>query len=248
MAQVNYIPFSFPGLENVYCAFSTRITGACKAPYDKGNLSFDTGGDAFDVRANRTALAAALGISSWKECQQVHGDRIVYDPAPELPEAHSETEGDGLATTKQGVGLVIKTADCQPILIAHKGAKFVAALHNGWRGNSFAFPLTGVREICEYYSVDPQELMAVRGPSLSPTFAEFVNFTDDFEPGYEKYFDPETKTVDLWKLTRHQLVDAGIKRKNIFSLDLCTYAMKETFFSYRREKDTGRQMSVIWKR
>lgn len=248
MAQMNYIPFSFPGLENVYCAFSTRRIGACKPPYDKGNLSYDTGDDAFDVRSNRTAFAASLGISAWKECHQVHGTQMIFDPAPELPEDSGKTEGDGLATTKQGLGLVIKTADCQPILIAHKGAKFIAALHNGWRGNSNAFPVVGVKEICEHYSVDPQELMAVRGPSLSPAFAEFVNFQKDFKPGFEKYYDNETKTVDLWKLTRHQLVESGLKRENIFSLDLCTYAMKETFFSYRRANDTGRQMSVIWKR
>lgn len=246
MANIDYIPFSFPGLDNVYCAFSTRIKGACKAPFNKGNLSYETGDDGFDVRANRTALAAAMGISAWKECHQVHGSKIIFDPDTSLPEDKGTDEADGLATTKHGLGLVMKTADCQPILIAHKGAKFVAALHNGWRGNSNAFPATGVKDICEHYSVEPHELMAVRGPSLSPAFSEFVNFEKDFGAGFEKYFDPETKTVDLWKLTRHQLVESGLKRKNIFSLDLCTYTMKETFFSYRRAKETGRQMSVIW--
>jgi hypothetical protein len=248
MAQINYIPFSFPGLEDVYCAFSTRVGGACKAPYDKGDLSYETGADAFDVRANRTALAASLGISSWKECRQVHGSNIIFEPASALPEDKGTEEGDGLATSRKGLGLVIKTADCQPILLAHSGAGFVAALHNGWRGNSMSFPTSGVKEICEHYGVEPHELMAVRGPSLSPAFAEFINFEDDFGPGFEKYYDQQSKTVDLWKLTRHQLVEAGLKRKNIYSLDLCTYAMKETFFSYRRAKDTGRQMSIIWKR
>lgn len=246
MAKIDYISFAFPGLENIACVFTTRNGGASLAPFDQGNLSFDVGDDPYAVRANRTALAASLGVAYWHESIQVHGDVIHFEPEPQLPEQPPYIEGDGLTSAERGHALVIKTADCQPILIAHKKGHFVAAIHNGWRGNSINFPGKGITQICEHYGCAPSELLAVRGPSLSPALAEFVNFNSDFEPGYEKYFDRDSNTVNLWKLTNDQLLGAGIEPRNIFGIDMCTYSMNETFFSYRRDRETGRQVSVIW--
>jgi hypothetical protein len=60
------------------------------------------------------------------------------------------------------------------------------------------------------------------------------------------YFDPETKTMDLWQLTSDQLTDAGLSPRNIFGLDLCTHTMDQWFFSYRRNTTCGRQAAIIW--
>ncbi|WP_320171649.1 polyphenol oxidase family protein [Maridesulfovibrio sp.] len=246
MAKLTYIPFVFPGLDNVSAVFTTRRGGNCKAPFDEGNLSFDVGDDPYDVRANRTELASSLGVSQWHECRQVHGDIIHFEPEEGSPGNVAEIEGDGLATSAKGHALVVKTADCQPILLAHKNGDFVAALHNGWRGNAINFPGKGVAEICAHYSCEPSELLAVRGPSLSPKAAMFVNFTTDFEPGFENYYSETEQTMDLWKLTRDQLLEAGLEERNIYSLDMCTFSMPDTFFSYRREKESGRMCSLIW--
>jgi len=246
MAKITCIPFVFPGLEKVSAVFTTRKSGKSEAPFDGGNLSFDVGEDPYDVRANRTALAASLGVSQWHECKQVHGDIIHFEPKSGSPEDHSDLEGDGFATSAAGHALVIKTADCQPVLIAHKSGDFVAGLHNGWRGNAMNFPGKGVKRICEYYNCNPEDLLAVRGPSLSPPASQFVNFATDFEPGFEQYFDKVSSTVDLWRMTRDQLVEAGLAERNIYGIDMCTYSMSETFFSYRRKKVSGRQCSLIW--
>ena len=246
MAKISYIPFVFPGLDKVSVAFSTRSGGCCKSPYAGGNISYDVGDDPYDVRANRTELAASLGISHWHECIQVHGDVMHYDLEGGSPADKPVLEGDGIATGAAGHAMVVKTADCQPIMVAHKNGDFVAGLHNGWRGNAINFPGKGVADICEHYSCDPKDLLAVRGPSLSPAAAQFVNFESDFEPGFEAYFDKTSSTVDLWKLTIDQLHEAGLSRRNIYSVDLCTYSMADSFFSYRREKHTGRQCSLIW--
>ncbi|MBI9111092.1 polyphenol oxidase family protein [Maridesulfovibrio ferrireducens] len=246
MARIDCIPFTFPGLENISCVFTTRTGGVCKPPFNRGNLSFDVGDTPYDVRANRTSLAASMGVAHWHECVQVHGDVLHFESESQTPEQQSSLEGDGFTSSERGHALVIKTADCQPILIAHNKGDFVAALHNGWRGNSINYPGKSVTQICEHYGCSPSELMAVRGPSLSPALSEFVNFNSDFEPGYDKYFNKENNTVDLWKLTHDQLAGAGINPQNIFGIDMCTYCMSETFFSYRRDRNTGRQLSVIW--
>ena len=246
MAKIEYISFNFPKLNSVSCVFTTRIGGVCGTPFNQGNLSFDVGDDFYNVMANRAALAAGLGVSHWHECKQVHGDVIHFDPEAVLPEDIPTLVGDGLASSVRGNALVIKTADCQPILVAHKKGTFVAALHNGWRGNAMNFPARAIECLCSHYACSSMDLLAVRGPSLSPAMAEFVNFGSDFGPGYDAYFHKEANIVDLWRLTRDQLLGAGLLERNIFGIDMCTYSMAESFFSYRREEQTGRQASIIW--
>lgn len=253
---VSWIPFAFPGLPWVRCAFQTRrrpdaldVTSAKsveKYALDHGNISFEVGDDSQRVGANREALRAALGFEVWQELKQVHGPAMVFDPADHDIAAPGRVEADGLATARRGQCLVIKSADCQPLLLAHRSGQFIAALHVGWRGNRIGFPATGVAAFCAQYSLDPAEILAVRGPSLGPAASEFLNFSSEWGEEFLPYYAPETRTVNLWRLTDDQLASAGLRVENIFNLDLCTYELPELFFSYRRDKHCGRQASLIW--
>ncbi|QGY39152.1 laccase domain-containing protein [Pseudodesulfovibrio cashew] len=251
MAAIAFFPFEFVGIPGVGCAFTSRRGGLSEPPHDSANLSFDVNDEPDKVAGNRRLVFDRLELTGWCECNQVHGGVIHADPAPIAPEEHAMLEGDGMTTATPGHGLVIKTADCQPILLAHRSGRYVAGLHAGWRGNKINFPGEGVRFFCETYGLDPKDVFAVRGPSLSPAAAEFVNFETDFGPGFKQYFDPETKRADLWRMTRDQLMAAGVPEKQLFSFDLCTMGMDDTFFSYRKacaspNRDTGRQAGIIW--
>ncbi|MCJ2165719.1 MULTISPECIES: polyphenol oxidase family protein [unclassified Pseudodesulfovibrio] len=251
MAAIAFLPFQFVDIPQVACAFTSRRGGASEPPHDSANISFDVGDDPKAVTINRQAVHERMQLTGWCELNQVHGDIIHFDPAPHPPEEHASLDGDGMATATPGHGLVIKTADCQPILLAHRSGKYVAGLHAGWRGNRCNFPGSGVRNFCTHYNLKPEDVFAVRGPSLSPAAAQFVNFDKDFGPGFRAYFDSTTKTVDLWRLTRDQLMNAGVPEKQIFGMNLCTMGMDDTFFSYRKAcaspiKDTGRQCGIIW--
>jgi hypothetical protein len=120
------------------------------------------------------------------------------------------------------------------------------AVHAGWRGNVAGLPAKAVKDFCEHYGLRPADCMAVRGPSLSPPAAEFKNFAEEFGDDFSSYYDPETMTVDLWRLTRDQLMSAGLPESRIFGLDICTFSNPESLFSYRRRKISGRQASLIW--
>ena len=230
------IPFAFPGLPNVGVAFTTALTG---------NVSHAVGDDPRGVEASRAALRQELGFRSWHSLRQVHGVGMVFDaPASPVGEA-SSLEADGQATDKPGRALVVKTADCQPILLAHESGKYVAGLHVGWRGNVQEFPQLGVRAFCERYSLRPEELLAVRGPSLGPGASEFTNFELEFGERFRAFHDPATSSVNLWRLAQAQLEQAGLRPERIFGLDLCTFDLP-LFFSYRRDRNLGRQASLIW--
>lgn len=59
------------------------------------------------------------------EVQQVHGCNVI--------ESHATPQtADGHFTTRTGIPLLIKTADCLPVFLYKK--PFIVALHIGWRG------------------------------------------------------------------------------------------------------------------
>lgn len=238
------LEFYFPGLRHVRCVFTMRSGGASTDPYATGNLSLEVGDSAADVQANRKALQQSLGFTVWQELRQVHGQTIYADLETDCAQGPS-LEGDGLCTSRTGHALVMKTADCQAILLTDTLGRYVAALHCGWRGNAINFPATGVHRFCTQYQVDPAQVLVVRGPSLGPGQSEFINFKREWDLSFTPFFDPKSNCVDLWALTRHQLVHAGVLDKHIYSLDLCT-ASSPQFFSYRRHKVTGRQAALIW--
>lgn len=240
------IPFAFPGLPRIRCAFQTRVGGASREPFAEGNYSLDVGDDPNHVLKNRNMLRDALGFTACQELKQVHGADMLFDPRPQDICERGAVEADGMATSRPGQALVIKTADCQPVMLAHSSGNFIAALHVGWRGNTLHFPTTGATAFCDHYDLDPIDVLAVRGPSLGPSASEFRNFSSEFGPAFHDYHDPATRCVDLWRLTRDQLLDAGLLPQNIFSLDLCTFSLTNHFFSYRRDHHCGRHANLIW--
>lgn len=242
---LSFIPFRFPGVEAVRCAFQTRSCPLHSSLNDD-TVSLEAGGDPVRATANRQALVRELGLAELAEMRQVHGTRTVFEPAAQPVDQAPTNEADGMATSRPGLGLMIKTADCQPVLLAHKSGRHVAALHVGWRGNLQNYPGLGVAEFCRRYQAGPGDLYAVRGPSLSPAVAEFTNFEREWGSEFRPWFNPDDQTMDLWRLTRDQLLKAGLKPEKIYSLDLCTLSMPDSFFSYRLSRKTGRQASVIW--
>jgi copper oxidase (laccase) domain-containing protein len=238
------IPFAFPGVPGVSCFFSTALYG---------DISLDAGADAGQSGSGnaerRAALAPLLGFADWTELRQVHGDSLLKEPEPTPFDAPSDKEADGFCTSRPGQALLIKAADCQQILLAHKSGKYVAALHCGWKGNALDFPGKGLEAFCRAYALSPAEVLAVRGPSLGPGAAEFINFEQEWPERFRPWFNPATRIMDLWSLTRSQLLAAGLLPEHFFTLDLCTYAFSGEedgfLFSYRRGH-AGRQAGLIF--
>lgn len=242
---VTYIPFVFPGVPRVRCAFQTRYGGVSEGAWAGGNIGYGVGDNTAHVLANREALRTTLGLDSLVDVRQVHGVVTIIEPDPTTSTDSNPIDADGMATSRAGMGLMVKTADCQPILLAHESGRFVAGIHAGWQGNRQRYPQGVVRELCERYRVRPESLLAVRGPSLGPSRSEFIHFSSEWGPDFAHWYRSQDSTVNLWQLARDQLLEAGLTSERIFSLDLCTASL-EMFFSYRRDRMTGRQGNVIW--
>lgn len=243
---ITYLSFNFPGVPGVHCAFQTRVGGFSHGAYGAGNVSFHTADKPASIAKNKAALAASLGLSRMAEVFQVHGKSTIFEPQALTHTEKPTIEADGLASSEKGLGLLVKSADCQPILLCHRSGQYIAALHVGWRGNLIHYPTIGVQDFCTTYGLQRTDVFAVRGPSLSPQAAEFVNFDKEWSEEFRPWFNSNEQTMDLWALTRHQLQEAGIPANQIYGLDLCTYYNHDLFFSYRRNPASGRQASVIW--
>ncbi len=235
-------PFCFPHVAGVRCLFTGAAFGDMVLHKAAGALQEAA------VERRRTLMSYA-GATRWAELQQVHGTELCL-PASSMNLGQEGVftaplpNADGHATAERGVALCIKTADCQPVLLAERHGRFVAALHVGWRGNAAGFIESAVARLCTVYGCQPVDLLAVRGPSLGPGHAEFVHFPKDWPAGFNAWFASASNTMNLWALTKAQLVQAGLAEENVYALDMCTYGLHPTFYSHRRA-DAGRQVAVI---
>jgi YfiH family protein len=231
-----------PGLSH---AVTTRQGGVSQGPYAGLNLGFRAGGEGDDptaVRENLRRVRETLGLKRLVFARQVHGTEIVAVEglAGTEGEAMAEAiaEADGLATDQPGVGLLIKQADCQAVILYAPERRVVANLHVGWRGNVANMPAKGVAFLQERYGVDPAEIKAGVSPSLGPCCAEFVNHASELGPAYLAY-QVRPEHFDLWQVSVDQLCAAGVALANIEVSGLCTRCAA-MFYSYRREGVTGR--------
>ena len=193
-------------------------------------------------------------VGAWKGFRpvildQVHSDIIhCVDAPPDGP-----LEGDALITSAPGLFLVIKTADCLPVLVVDETRRVVAAVHCGWRGTWKRILEQVVGELRARYGCDPAALLAALGPCIGPECYEVgpevrerfaaAGFPDDlFRPSPsaagKSYLD--IRAANVLGLRR-----AGLRPENILSLDACTKCRPE-LLSYRRDGRTeGRMYAFI---
>ncbi len=205
------------------------------------------------MHENRRRVADWFGVEPGRlaTVHQVHSPDVVtvddsYDGA--------RPEADALVTRTPGLVLGVLTADCGPILFADPEARIVGAAHAGWKG-AFGGVLEATIAAMEALGADRTRIVATLGPSISHRNYEVgQEFYDRFlahDPDYARFFTPAPRPghfmFDLPALTVKRLTDAGVAAD---TLDICTYADEERFFSYRRtthraEPDYGRQISAI---
>ncbi|MBI4798724.1 MAG: laccase domain-containing protein, partial [Desulfarculus sp.] len=236
--QENNLPIlrfvALAGLDRVSHAVTTRHGGVSQGAYASLNLGQSCGDDPAAVAANLERLRQSLGLERLVWARQVHGTGML---AVDGQQSGLIGEADGLATDQPGVGLLIKQADCQAVVLAAPRRGVVANLHIGWRGNVQNMARRGVEFLQERYGVQPSELWAGISPSLGPCCAEFVNHATELPEHFLPY-RLWGDNFDLWQITMDQLTAAGVPIGQIEMSGMCSRCAAQ-FFSYRREGVTG---------
>jgi YfiH family protein len=242
--QPNDNLLAFPALMSplLFHGVFNRYGGVSPAPWDSKNVSFGLGDGPQNVRANRERIKNALGCAHLVSARQVHGSRVFI--VKENPEDDLEVEGfDGLVTNVQGLGLMIQQADCQAVMLFDPEKMAVGIAHVGWRGSVAEVISRIILAMRDTYEAEPADIIAAISPSLGPCCAEFVNYKAELPVSLHGY-QVRPNYFDFWAISRDQLCAAGVRPENIHTLGICT-SCNPDYFSYRRDRETGRFASVI---
>jgi len=118
-------------------------------------------GDARWSEADFLAFAASRGLHA-VVMNQVHSATVHRVDAPPT----EKPDGDALMTNAPGLLLVIRTADCLPVLLVDPENRAVAAVHCGWRGTEKRILEKAVRAMGEAYGSNPEDMLAALGPCI----------------------------------------------------------------------------------
>lgn len=181
--------------------------------------------------------------------RQVHSDVVHF--VERVPE--ESLRGDALVTSHAGILLVIKTADCLPVLLVDRERRIIAAVHCGWRGTLHGVlekTVEGMRGRC---GSDPPSVLAGFGPCIGAECYEVgADVREKFaRAGFPSRLfrsiprRPGKSLFDLASANRLQLLRLGVRDENIFSAGLCTHC-DSRYPSYRRDRrHAGRLLSFI---
>lgn len=251
----------WPAPAHVHSVFTTRSGGVSATPFDAMNLGDHVGDDPAAVLANRVRLGQACGAQP-VYLQQVHGTAVVPLTAP-APANASPVQADACWTTEPGIACTIMVADCLPVLFTNRSGTVVAGAHAGWRGlvgvNGVGVLETTFKQIVSATRAgearDASELIAWLGPCIGPARFEvgdevraaFVAHNAQAEVLFQAHGAGKW-LADLPGLARQRLAALGLTGiyGNDGSTAWCTVDNASRFFSYRRERISGRMAACIW--
>ncbi|MFN7920176.1 MAG: polyphenol oxidase family protein [Bryobacteraceae bacterium] len=193
--------------------------------------------------------AANLDALEWLD----HGfgtmarDRWVPDDeAATLRQIHSDVcwradargllgEGDALYTAEPGAWLVIRTADCVPVILADRRHRAVAVVHAGWRGTVGGVVERALERLAAEYATAAADVVAAIGPAIQRCC---------FEVGpevAERFGMSGRVRVDLTGEIERRLAGSGVG--DVASLGACTKCSAE-FHSFRRDGERSGRMQT----
>ncbi len=220
----------------------SRQGGTSPRPWDSLNVGLQVGDTLENVQVNRERIKKEIRINRLVGMHQVHGSRIRAITV--VPETDLDIDCcDGLITDLPGIGLMVRQADCQAVLFHDPVHRAVAIVHAGWRGTVANIISACVRAMEERYRTRPADLVAAVSPSLGPCCAEFKNFAAELPADLHRY-QVRPAYFDFWAISRDQLTATGIPARNISVAGICTVCNRD-YFSFRRQKITGRFASLI---
>lgn len=212
-------------------------TGPC-ASLDLGKGQSDSPNA---VKANREQVRKALGVAHLVFPHQTHGTNVERVTSKNLEKTF---QADALFTTEKNLALGVTHADCQGTIFYDPVHEAIAVVHAGWKGQAQNIYARTFEAMQREIGTQPQNLLVCISPSLAPNCSEFKNYKQELPQDFWA-FQVKPNYFDLWAIAKKQLVALGVLEKNIEVSEICTHCHPNDYFSYRRDKDTGRNGTVV---
>jgi len=240
-------------LKNLKHGFFNSSGGKSKGIYQSLNCGPGSKDLSVNVKKNLQVVKKKISNSAKNIflLNQIHSNKLVYiDNNYKLTQ---KPKADAVITNQKNLPIAVLTADCVPILIYDNKKRIVAAIHAGWKG-AFKGIIDKVIKFMVKKGCSLKNITAAIGPSIS---VKNYEIKDDF---MKKFLKKDKKSLKYFKINNNKLyfdlsqyVYSQIlqnKIKNIDTIKLDTFDIKNKFFSARRalslkQNDYGRNISII---
>jgi polyphenol oxidase len=236
--------YTFEALDacpEVIHAVTTRHGGVSTGQHSSLNLTTGTGDEPAAVQENLRRTCDVLGLrrEDLISPNQRHTANVQRVGRAERGQVF--TGYDSLITDEPGVPLLLRYADCTPVLIYDRKHHAFAVVHSGWRGTVQRAAAAAVNALCTAYDSRPDEIIAAVGPSIGPCCYEVGD--DVVDAVNASYGDPDgllpraasgRHHFDLWAANRRCLSEAGVRAIEVAGI--CTACRMDEFYSFRAEK------------
>lgn len=218
-------------------AFTDRHGGVSEGPWESLNLGTSNGDDPERVARNHEIVATGLGLKpdQMVRMSQKHGDAVatVSSRPVDIPVA------DGLVTTTPDLGLLVRVADCVPVVLADVDAGVIGVAHAGRPGLTAGIVATTVAGL---RAAGSGSVVAWLGPRVCGLCYEVpAQMRDDVAAAVPDAWATtswDTPAIDVGAGVASQLRDLDVDVVDLMDADdssrWCTRENSD-LFSYRRQ-------------
>lgn len=231
------------GLHSASATFrGSKSFGSSLPPFDRLNLGLKVGDDAERVACNRAELTEACDLDEILFMDQIHSAVMALGT-----EGSDGSTCDGIYLRRERwnerSGLAVQVADCVPLILISD--EVIAAVHVGREGL-----LNGMTEsaLGALRSADKslRDVKAVIGPSICgdcyPLSLELFQACEQKYPA--TVFNVDERKIDVAAGVVSILEDEGVAWSWFGEVRECV-SCDPDYFSYRRDRATGRQAMVV---
>lgn len=228
----------------------TRQGGVSPDPWRSLNVGGTVGDDAARVLENQERVFKALSLdpATVFDVWQVHSAEVVIGEAPRAGRTHQKA--DVILTNQPGIALLMRYADCVPIMLYDPTRQAIGLAHAGWLGTVRGAARAAVQGMVASFGSRPGDILAGIGPSIGPDHYEvgedvIAAFEMSFGKQTHDYIHGNGRTyLDLWSANKHLLEAAGVTQIEIAGM--CTACDLSAWYSHRAEGgQTGRYAAVM---
>ena len=199
-----------------------------------------------DRHTDPVQLADRLqGVVTTVGAEQVHGGSVAVIGPGAAADVRSVPGCDALLTSVAGTALLVRSADCLPIVFADPARAVVGIAHAGWRGLAASLLSRVVDAFRHAYHSRSRELHVAIGPAIRSCCYEVG---PEFHARFKLFVHERggRRTCDLIGIAIDQLRRCGIRSDRVTDTQRCTSCELQHWFSLRREGSaTGRLTSFI---
>lgn len=242
--------YTFPHLDwGVQHAIFTRMGGLSSPPFDGLNVGHLVGDEDEAVEANHRIVYETLNLDAGEvvTARQVHGSSVAVVGPKDRGRIFPTT--DGLVTGSVGVALMLRFADCLPILLYDPQKRVIGLGHAGWRGTVGLLAQRLAETMREEFGCHLAQVRAALGPAIGPCC---YAVGEEVKEAMRGVLPPSSKAVveraeglylDLWEANRWQLMELGVEEIEVGQI--CTACNTAEFFSHRAEGGRTGRFAVV---